>query len=131
MLKGFKDFLLRGNVLDLAVAVVVGAAFTAVVTGLVNGFLTPLIALIFGQPDVSKVAFTVNDTTFPFGEFLQALLNFVFVATALYFFVVVPVKHFTERVKRGQEAPPEEVPSEDIVLLKEIRDLLATRDPRA
>ncbi len=128
MLKGFKDFLLRGNVLDLAVAVVIGTAFTAVVTGLVDGFLTPLIALIFGQPDVSKVVFWVGETKFPFGLFLQALLNFIFVAAALYFFVVLPVKHFTERVKRGKEAPPEEAPpSEDVVLLKEIRDLLATR----
>jgi len=130
MFKGFKDFLLRGNVLDLAVAVVSGTAFTAVVTGLVNGFLTPLIALIFGQPDVSTVVFEINGTQFPFGQFLQALLNFVFVATALYFFVVLPVKHFTERVRRGKEGPPDGVPSEDLVLLREIRDLLAARNPR-
>ena len=129
MLNGFKAFLLRGNVLDLAVGVIVGGAFTAVVKGLTDGFLTPLIALIFGQPNVSKVTFDVYGTTFPLGLFLQAVLNFLIVATTLYFLVVVPVKHFTERVKHGKEPMPEPVaPAEDIVLLKEIRDLLADRD---
>ncbi|ACZ31831.1 large conductance mechanosensitive channel protein [Xylanimonas cellulosilytica DSM 15894] len=128
MLKGFKDFLLRGNVLDLAVGIVVGTAFTAVVTGLMDGVLNPLIALIFGQPDISEVGFRIGDTAFPLGLFLQAVLNFLLVATALYFVVVVPVKHFSERVKRGEEAPPEP-PTPDVALLQEIRDLLAARTP--
>ncbi|QAY69112.1 large conductance mechanosensitive channel protein MscL [Xylanimonas protaetiae] len=129
MLKGFKDFLLRGNVLDLAVGIIVGAAFTAVVNGLMDGVLSPLIALIFGQPDVSKVAFPIGGTTFPVGLFLQAVINFLIVATVLYFVVVVPVKHLSERIKRGDAAPPEpEVPSADVVLLQEIRDLLASRE---
>ena len=131
MLKGFKAFLLRGNVIDLAVGIIVGGAFTGVVTGLMKGFLTPLIALIFGQPDVSKVQFYINDTKFPFGEFLQAVLNLLIVATTLYFLVVVPVKHFTERVKHGKEPLPQPVaPAEDILLLKEIRDLLAAERDR-
>ncbi|GAB2470460.1 large conductance mechanosensitive channel protein MscL [Xylanimonas ulmi] len=124
MLKGFKEFLLRGNVLDLAVGIIVGTAFTAVVTGLTNGFLTPLIALIFGQPDVSKVLFHIGKTAFPIGEFLQAALNFVIVAATLYFVVVVPVKHLTERMRRAEEPAPEE-PAADVALLTEIRDLLA------
>ncbi|WP_425956062.1 large conductance mechanosensitive channel protein MscL [Xylanimonas sp. McL0601] len=128
MLKGFKDFLLRGNVVDLAVGIIVGTAFTSVVTGLMDGFLTPLIALIFGEPNISAVTFSINGTEFPFGKFLQALLHFVIVASTLYFVVVVPVKHFTARVKRGEQPVPEPVaPAADIMLLQEIRDLLADR----
>ncbi|MCL1869327.1 MAG: large conductance mechanosensitive channel protein MscL [Promicromonosporaceae bacterium] len=129
MLKGFKEFLLRGNVLDLAVGIIVGGAFTLVVAGLQNGILNPLIAAIFGKPDISKVwQFTINGSHFSIGLFFNAVLNFVIVAAALYFVVVMPVKHFSERVKRGEEPVPEpEVPSADVVLLQEIRDLLAAQ----
>jgi large conductance mechanosensitive channel len=106
MLKGFKQFLLRGNVIDLAVAVVIGAAFGAVVTALVKDLITPLIAAIVGKPDFSAIKFTVNSSTFLIGDFVNALVAFVLVAAAVYFFVVVPVNAVMARVRRGQ-APPD------------------------
>jgi large conductance mechanosensitive channel len=106
MLKGFKDFLMRGNVVDLAVAVVVGGAFGAVVTALVKDLITPLIAAIFGKPDFSAIVFEVNGSKFLIGDFLNALVAFLMVATAIYFFVVTPVNALMARVKRG-EVPPD------------------------
>lgn len=129
MIKGFKDFLLRGNVIDLAVAVVVGVAFTALITAFVADFITPLIAAIGGQQDFSKLDFTVNGSTFRYGAFINALISFLLVAAAVYFFVVVPVNRLMERRKRGEE-PEVEAASEDIVLLQEIRDLLRDRSTR-
>jgi large conductance mechanosensitive channel len=104
MLKGFKTFLLRGNVVDLAVAVVIGTAFGTVVTALVKDLLTPLIAAIVGQPDFSAIVFTVNGSKFLIGDFINALLAFVLVAAAIYFFVVMPMNMLVERRRRG-EAP--------------------------
>ena len=104
MLNGFKTFLLRGNVVDLAVAVVIGAAFGAVVAALVKDLLTPLIAAIVGQPDFSEIVFTVNGSKFLIGDFINAVLAFVLVATAIYFFVVMPMNMIAERRRRG-EAP--------------------------
>src|SRR5882672_5520625 len=104
MLKGFKQFVLRGNVLDLAVAVVIGAAFGAVVTALVKDLVTPLIAAIVGQPDFSAIQFTVNGSKFLIGDFLNAIVSFVLMAAAIYFFVVAPMNMITERRRRG-EAP--------------------------
>jgi large conductance mechanosensitive channel len=104
MLKGFKAFLLRGNVVDLAVAVVIGGAFGVVVTALVKDLLTPLIAAIVGQPDFSAIVFTVNGSRFLIGDFLNALLAFILVAAAIYLFVVTPMNIITERRRRG-EAP--------------------------
>src|ERR1700687_1845352 len=106
MLKGFKQFVFRGNVLDLAVAVVIGGAFGAVVTALVKDLVTPLIAAIFGKPDFSAIAFTVNQSTFLVGDFINAIVSFILVATAVYFFIVLPVNAMTERLNRGQ-APPD------------------------
>ncbi len=105
-MKGFRQFLLRGNVLDLAVAVVMGAAFGAVVTALVADLLTPLIAAIVGKPDFSSIKFTVNNSQFKIGDFINALISFVLIAAAIYFFVVLPVNKVLERIKRGQ-APPD------------------------
>ncbi len=104
MLKGFKTFLLRGNVVDLAVAVVIGGAFGAVVAALVKDLLTPLIAAIVGQPDFSAIVFTVNGSKFLIGDFINALLAFVLVAIAVYFFIVMPMNMMAERRRRG-EAP--------------------------
>jgi large conductance mechanosensitive channel len=101
---GFKRFLLRGNVIDLAVAVVIGGAFGAVVTALVKDLLTPLIAAVAGKPDFSALAFTINGSRFLVGEFLNALLSFVMISAAIYFFVVAPVNAIAERRRRG-EAP--------------------------
>ena len=104
MLKGFKTFLLRGNVVDLAVAVVVGAAFGAVVTSLTSNILNPLIAAIAGKPDFSAIAITLNGSRIQIGMFLNALVSFVLIAAAIYFFVVLPMNAITARMKRG-EAP--------------------------
>ncbi|MGO9258394.1 MAG: large conductance mechanosensitive channel protein MscL [Bryobacteraceae bacterium] len=106
MLKGFKQFLLRGNVIDLAVAVVMGVAFGAVVTALVKDLVNPLIAAIFGKPDFSAIAFTLNGSKFAIGDFLNALVSFLLSAAALYFLVVLPVNTLMARIKRG-EVPPD------------------------
>ena len=105
-MKGFKQFLLRGNVLDLAVAVVIGAAFGAVITALVKDLITPLIAALAGKPDFSAIAFEVNGSKFLVGDFLNALISFLLVAAAVYVFVVLPVNAIMERRRRG-EAPPD------------------------
>ena len=106
MLAGFKKFLFRGNVVDLAVAVVIGAAFGAVVTSFVTNILTPLIAAIFGKPDFSALSFTLNGSTILYGAFLNAVISFVLVATAVYFFVVAPMNAVQARLTRN-EAPPD------------------------
>ena len=105
-MNGFKQFLLRGNVVDLAVAVVVGGAFGVVVTALVKDLLTPLIAAVAGQPDFSAIVFTVNGSKFLLGDFLNALLSFVMIAAAVYFVVIMPMNAIAERRRRGQ-APPD------------------------
>jgi large conductance mechanosensitive channel len=104
MLKGFRQFVFRGNVIDLAVAVVIGAAFGAVVAALVKDLLTPLIAAIFGKPDFSAIAFTVNGSQFLIGEFINAVVSFLLVAAGMYFFVVAPMNAIIERSRRG--GPP-------------------------
>ncbi len=106
MLKGFRQFMLRGNVIDLAVAVVIGAAFGAVVTALVKDLLTPLIAAIVGKPDFSAITFEVNGSRFLIGDFINAVVSFVLIGAAVYVFVVVPVNAFMARMRRG-EAPPD------------------------
>ena len=103
-MNGFKRFLMRGNVVDLAVAVVIGAAFGAVVTAFVKDLITPLIAAVAGKPDFSALALTINGSRFPVGDFLNALVSFLMVAVAIYFFVVAPMNALAERRKRG-EAP--------------------------
>lgn len=124
MVKGFKDFLMRGSVVDLAVAVVIGAAFGLVITAIVNGFINPLIAAIFGKPDLTGVAnFTINNARFSIGSILNAILNFILVAAGVYFVIVLPMNRLAERRKRGEEPEPE-APTEDVIVLTEIRDLL-------
>jgi large conductance mechanosensitive channel len=129
VLKGFKDFILRGNVMDLAVALVIGLAFTAVVNALVDYLITPIVAAIFGEPDLDSVAtFTINNATFSIGAILTAVINFLLVAAAVYFVLVVPMNRLAERRAAGQDAPPE-APTEDVLLLRQIRDLLQQRQP--
>jgi large conductance mechanosensitive channel len=106
MFSGFKQFILRGNVVDLAVAVVIGAAFGAVVAALVKDLLTPLIGAIFGKPDFSALVLRVNGTAFLIGDFLNAVISFVLIAAAVYFAIVVPVNAINARRNRG-EAPPD------------------------
>jgi large conductance mechanosensitive channel len=105
-MKGFKEFVLRGNVMDLAVAVVIGAAFTAVVTALVKDLLTPLIAAIVGSPDFSGISMEVNGSKLLIGDFLNAVIAFLMLATVVYFFVVLPMNTLMARLKRG-EVPPD------------------------
>jgi large conductance mechanosensitive channel len=105
-MKGFKQFIMRGNVLDLAVAVVMGAAFGAVVTALVKDLITPLIAAIIGKPDFSAIQFQVNGSKFLLGDFINAIVSFLLIGAAVYFFVVLPVNAFLARMRRG-EAPPD------------------------
>jgi large conductance mechanosensitive channel len=104
MLKGFKQFLMRGNVIDLAVAVVIGAAFGAVVTSFVTNILTPLIAAIVGKPDFSHLVADVNGSKVTYGLFLNALISFLLIAAAVYFFMIGPINAWNERRRRG-EAP--------------------------
>lgn len=105
-MKGFRQFLFRGNVVDLAVAVVIGAAFGAVVTALVKDLLTPLIAAIVGKPDFSNINFTVHNSKFGIGDFINALISFVLIAAAIYYLVVLPMNAIMARLRRG-EAPPD------------------------
>ncbi|MBW4061996.1 large conductance mechanosensitive channel protein MscL [Candidatus Saccharibacteria bacterium] len=104
MLKDFKQFLLRGNVVDLAVAVVIGAAFNSVVQSMVKDLITPLIAAVGGKRDFSALSFTINGSTFLYGEFLNQLISFVVVAAVVFFFVVKPINHLISLSKR-REAP--------------------------
>ena len=103
MLSDFRDFAMRGNVVDLAVAVVIGAAFGAVVTSLVDNLITPIIALLIGKPDFSDLTFSISDTVFRYGAFLTALLAFVSIAAAVFFFVVKPITKLQERFSSGQQ----------------------------
>jgi large conductance mechanosensitive channel len=105
-MKGFRQFIFRGNVLDLAVAVVMGAAFAAVVTALVKDLITPLIAAVAGSPDFSSIALDINGSKLLIGDFLNAVIAFLLMATAVYFFIVLPVNSLTARLNRG-EAPPD------------------------
>jgi large conductance mechanosensitive channel len=106
ILNDFKQFLLRGNVVDLAVAVVIGAAFGAVITALVQDLLTPLIAAIGGQQDFSALDFTINNSTFRYGDFINKVLTFVTIAAAVFFFVVVPINALIARSRREPPADP-------------------------
>jgi large conductance mechanosensitive channel len=105
-MKGFKQFILRGNVLDLAVAVVMGAAFGAVVSSLVKDLLTPIIAAVVGSPDFSRIALDINGSKLLIGEFLNAVIAFLMLSAVVYFFVVLPVNSLMARLSRG-EAPPD------------------------
>jgi large conductance mechanosensitive channel len=104
MAGGLKEFLLRGNVVDLAVGVVIGAAFGGVVTAFTKDLLTPLIAAVVGKPDFSAIQFTINGSKFPVGDFINAIVSFLLIGIAVYYFVVLPVSALLARVKK--EPPP-------------------------
>jgi large conductance mechanosensitive channel len=122
MLKEFRDFLLRGNVVDLAVAVVIGAAFAALVNSLVADVLTPIIGAIIGKPDFSNLSFTINGSEFNYGNFLNALIAFLSVAAAVFFFVIKPMN--TLNRLRGASSQEE---ATELELLAEIRDELRSQ----
>ena len=123
MLQGFKDFIMRGNVVDLAVGIVIGAAFTAVVTAFTNGFIKPLIQLIGGDTSVNAGAWRVGEVRFDYASFINSILTFLITAAVLYFLVVFPLNKLAERRRRGEEPPPK-APSEEVKLLTEICDAL-------
>jgi large conductance mechanosensitive channel len=125
MLKGFKDFIMRGNVVDLAVGIVIGAAFTAVVSAFTTAFIKPLIQLLSGGQGIQAGAFKVRGIAFDWASFINACITFLITAAALYFLVVLPLNKLAERRARGEE-PPSSAPSEEIKLLTEIRDALIT-----
>ncbi|MFC4854091.1 large-conductance mechanosensitive channel protein MscL [Actinophytocola glycyrrhizae] len=131
MFKGFKDFLMRGNVVDLAVAVIIGTAFTAIVTAIANNFIKPLIAAI-GGANVSGLSWTIvagnEESRMDFAAIITAAINFLIIAAVVYFLIVLPMKKLQDRRRRGDEAGPSE--PTDIELLAEIRDLLRQQQQR-
>ena len=128
MLKGFKEFIARGNVVELAVAVVMGAAFGAIVNALVADIITPLIAAIFGKPDYSKLVLTVHNSKILYGSFISAVISFFLIAIGVYFFIVLPINKLNERgrVRRGLPAKPADPTAgpTEVELLTQIRDAL-------
>ncbi|WP_332643955.1 large conductance mechanosensitive channel protein MscL [Aeromicrobium sp.] len=125
MIQGFKDFLFRGNIVDLAVAVVIGTAFAALVKSFTDSFVSPLIGLI-GGGGPTGMSWIVDDQIFTFGAFITAIITFVLTAAVVYFVIMVPLKALQARRAAGEEPEPEDVP-EDIALLREIRDSLKAR----
>ena len=103
ILKGFRDFILRGNAVELAVGVVIGAAFNTMVQAIVKDFLTPLIAATVGVPDFSGLSFRINGSRFMIGELINTMISFLLVAVAIYFFVILPMNHFMERNYRKSQ----------------------------
>lgn len=138
MFKGFKEFILRGNVIDLAVAVVIGAAFTAIVTGLVEGIFNPLIALLFDADDLSGAGITLRPESaegagdgivLAWGRVLSAFIQFLLIATVVYFALVLPMNYLRKRREKEQQ-PAAPAPPTDVELLTEIRDLLRDQQKR-
>ena len=127
MLDEFKKFLFRGNVVDLAVAVIIGTAFTAIVAAITTGLITPLVGMIFSK-DFTQMTFEVNDSTFSYGLVIDAVIRFVSIAAVVFFLIVKPMTAMAARRARGEE-PVEDTPapSDEALLLTEIRDLLAQR----
>ena len=130
MLKDFKKFLMRGNVVDLAVGVVVGAAFTSVVTGFVAAFITPLLSIFLGKADFSKFAFTIGKTVFPVGVFITPLISFTIIATVIFFFVIAPINKLmvaAQRKEAKQEAAEIKTDAAILEELKKTNRLLAKK----
>jgi large conductance mechanosensitive channel len=126
LLKDFRDFVMRGNVLDLAVAVVIGVAFNAVVTSLVNDVIMQIIAAIVGKPNFNDLTFTIGEGVVYYGRFFTALVNFLIIAATL-FVVIRAFEELQKRRRRGEVEVPEEEKSDEVLLLTEIRDLLSSR----
>lgn len=123
MISGFQKFLLRGNLIDLAVGVIIGAAFGGVVTAFTNGVIMPIIGIFGGVPNFDALQFAINGSVFKYGTFLTALINFVITAAVIYFFVITPFTRLMERFKRQENEAVDE-PSNEEKLLAEIRDAL-------
>ena len=131
MLKGFKEFISRGNVVELAVGVIIGAAFKNIVDALVDGIINPLIAAVISKPDFSDAfILTLNGTDVKFGLLITAVINFILMAFAIYFCIVVPMNTLNARRKKAEDEAPEPEVSDEVKLLTEIRDALAQGTPR-
>ncbi len=126
MIKEFREFILRGNVIDLAVAVIIGAAFTAIVTSLVNDIIMPIIGAILGGVDFASLAITVGDANITYGNFIQAIINFLLIAVVL-FLIIRSINRMNRQPAAAPAAPP--APTNEELLLREIRDLLRDRRP--
>lgn len=130
MIKGFRDFLMRGNVVDLAVAVVIGTAFTAVVKAFTDSFIQPIINVVMGGGVTGGTVKLDDENRLLFGSFANAMITFVITAAVVYFIFVLPLKTLNEKRQHGEVEPPEaSVVPDDVLLLQEIRDLLAQRTP--
>lgn len=123
MLKDFKKFLLRGNVVDLAVGIVVGAAFTAVVNGFVTAFITPLLSIFLGKADFSKVIFHLGKTTFPIGAFITPLISFLIIAAVVFFFVIEPINRLMAAAQRKEAKQEAEAIKTDEAILEELKKI--------
>lgn len=121
MLKEFRDFVSRGNVMDLAVAVIIGAAFTAIITSLVDDILMPLIGILLGGIDFTSLTITIGSAVIAYGNFIQAIINFIIIAFVV-FLIVKTINKFQKQQEAAPAVPPE--PSDEVKLLSEIRDLL-------
>ena len=131
MIQGFKEFISRGNVVELAVGVIIGAAFKNIVDALVDGIINPLIAAVIGKPDFSDAfILTLNGTDVKFGLLITAVINFIVMAFAIYFCIVVPMNALNARRKKAEDEAPEAEVSDEVKLLTEIRDALAQGTPR-
>ena len=131
MLKGFKEFISRGNVVELAVGVIIGAAFKNIVDALVDGIINPLIAAVIGKPDFADAfILTLNGSDVKFGLLITAIINFILMAFAIYFCIVVPVNALNARRKKAEDEAPAPEVSDEVKLLTEIRDALAQGTPR-
>jgi large conductance mechanosensitive channel len=126
MMKDFKAFLLRGNVIDLAVAVIIGAAFSAIVTAFAEGIITPLVGMIISK-DFTEMTFEVNGSVFSYGRVIDAIIKFISYAAVVFFVIVKPMQAVQARRASGEPTEDTPAPSDEAVLLTEIRDLLATR----
>jgi large conductance mechanosensitive channel len=134
MLKGFREFILRGNVIDLAVAVVIGSAFTAIVNGLVDGIFNPLIALLFNAKDLESAGITLRGGDDPiviaWGLVISALIKFILIAAVVYFALIVPMNYLKKvSLRKKDEEKPAETPLTETDLLLQIRDLLREQNP--
>jgi large conductance mechanosensitive channel len=128
VLKGFKEFIMRGNVVELAVAVVMGTAFGAIVTALVNDIVMPLITAIFGKQDYSGLYWTLNKSKIMYGSMLNAVISFLMIATGVYFLIVMPINHYNARRRRVLGLPEPKAAPTEVELLTAIRDLLAAQN---
>lgn len=123
MFKGFKEFAFKGNLIDIAVGLIMAAAIGAVITSLVENVLMPIIGIFIGTPSFDELTFTINNSVIKYGSFLTALVNFILIALVVYYFIVVPYQRF----KAKEAAAPPPGPSSEEKLLTEIRDALRSR----